>query len=170
MILDVLLSDRPNNEKQLPLTQRRVQWLSPTDWQTILANFRPTDELRHRVGPELERYRKTVSENEATYRTVIENQWRHWPAVKYTGTVAAMLLSVIAVGILLTHRPPTKARSRGIDAKGDGVSMLAWNVALIFLFGIVDLGLTLLAQQSGGMLESIRWETCSLVALSYWSC
>ena len=108
----------PDHEKQSRLPQQRVAWLSETDWQTILANFKPTDELRQRVGPELDRYRKTQSENEARSRAVIENQWRHWPAVKYTGTVTAMLLSVIAVGNLLTHRPPTKARWREIGHSG----------------------------------------------------
>lgn len=152
-MLDVLLSADPDHERQSRLSQQRIAWLSETDWQTIFTRFKPTDELRQRVGPELERYRQTLSEDEAKHRSVIENQWRHWPAVRYAGTVAAMLLSVIAVGNLLTHRPPTKARWRELDTQGDGVSMLAWNVALVFLFGIVDLGLTLLAQQAGGMLE-----------------
>ncbi len=152
-IFDVLVCDLSDEEKGVLLADQDIRWLSPARWATILANFEPTEELLDRIGPRLEQYRKSRVENEASHHKLVENQWLQSKPVAYGITVTTMLVSVIAAGRLLGHRPDTKARWREIDVQGDGVSMLFWNVIFIFLFGTVDLVLTLLAAQTGGLLE-----------------
>lgn len=152
-MFDALLSDHSDEEKSALLAELNLRWMHPERWARVVAAFRPTAELVARVTPQIERNRLASEANTAAHETYMRSRIFHSRPVTYTITVATMLLAVIATGRLLTHRPNTQAPWREIDSNEDGVTVLLWNVVLVFLFGVLDLGLSLIADQAGGFLE-----------------
>jgi hypothetical protein len=73
--------------------------------------------------------------------------------VQYGMTVVGMALGVLGFGMILQHRPHVRGAGGKIDGEGEGFQMLPWYVVLLVVFAGFDLACTLLASQSGGLLE-----------------
>jgi hypothetical protein len=152
-ILGVLLSDAATEAKVESLATEGVDWINSTQWKSIVESFQPTPELADRIRPLVEARERVEKENEAASARLRSAGFFRSKAVTYGITVVAMGLAVVAVGTLLTYRPNTQAQWREIDTAGDGVPMVMRNVILLALLGLLDLMLTLAAQQAGGLLE-----------------
>jgi hypothetical protein len=150
-VLDTLLSDASNPRKAQALTDGPVGALfNPAQWATIVESFQPTPDLVERIERQKAKYARLKEEARAA-------RWRNAvldsAPMRYGVTLVAMGLAVIALGTLLSQRPNNGARWTEIDKNGDGLAMVVRNVFLLALLNGFDLGLTLVAQQGGGMLE-----------------
>lgn len=149
-VLTILLSDASNEEKTESLSDGRFPRFATDEWEEIVERFESTSELRQRIQ-QIEDEKARILEEAMAARQRVE--LLDSSSFKYGITLVAMVLVVVAMGRLLNHRPTRGSRWTDIDQEGDGVAMLKWNVALLFLLNGFDLALTLLAQQAGGFLE-----------------
>ena len=149
-VLTILLSDASNEDKTKSLSDGRFPRFATEEWEELVERFEGTPELAQRIR-QIEDERAQILEEAMAARRRVE--LLDSASFKYGVTVVAMVLVVIAMGRLLNHRPKRDSRWTDIDQEGDGVAMLKWNVALLFLLNGFDLALTLLAQQAGGFLE-----------------
>ncbi len=145
---------RLQQDKLAFLTQQQsLRVFSSSQWEQIVANFRPTAELRQRVAPLLNEYHQTGEANDASHERV---QWYGRLAskpMKYGVTVMAMMLAVVALGNLLLHRPQGRGRWSEIYVADQDSPSVVRIVILLALLGGFDLLLTLAAQQAGTLLE-----------------
>jgi hypothetical protein len=152
-ILESLLSDATKEAKVRSLSQSGVERVTSAQWASIVETFRSKSELVERSRHLLERFKATWQESESSHERLIAGAFFRSEPVRYGATLATMGLTVIAMGTLLTYRPDTRSRWRDYDCAGDGVAVVVRNVVLLVLLGVVDLVLTLVAQQAGGFLE-----------------
>ena len=152
MVLDSLLCDESNEMKARALVGLGVQWITEEQWAAIVETFEPTPELIERVGPEVAEYRLVVHTNQASHRRLVSTSIFQSRPARYGITLATMGLAVVALGSLLSYHPNGHTRWREVDGAGEGVPMVIRNVVLLVLLGILDLVLTLGAQQGGGLL------------------
>lgn len=152
-VLETLLCDAMPDEKVQSLVEGRFARLSPSQWTDLVEDFQPTPALRERVAEAVEEDRRIVEGNHALHEQLMSAQIFRSEPVKYAVTILAMGLTVVAFGSLLSYRPAQRARWAEFDTDGDGVPIVLRNVAILFMLGVFDLALTLIAQQTGGFLE-----------------
>ncbi len=152
-VVDILMSEESSQEKLALILDYVPDQMDESGWQHLIADFVPSGKLIERMGPEIERIRLVVLENDAKHQAAVASVFWTSQPVKYVITLAAMGLVLAACGTLLNYRPTSRARWSEIDTKGDGVPVVVRSVVLLVLLGIFDLGCTLVAQQAGGFTE-----------------
>jgi len=144
-VLEILLSDKPANEKVQSLRKAHAGRIHSARWGELVGAFRPSEELAARV--------KDLTKE----RTVRHTQAARPPSlskfIKYGITVMGIVLGVVALGTLLNYRPQGRAAWREIDAAVDSTFMVVRNVVLVAILGLFDLLCTILAQGSIGFEE-----------------
>ena len=153
VIVVVLLSDRDEAEKLNLVLAETGNQMDEASWQHFAATFVPSDALLERMGPEIEKARRIIEENDASHRAAVAALFWSSKPVKYVVTLIAMGLVVAACGTLLNYRPKARTRWAEIDDSGDGIPIVVRSVVLLILLGIFDLAATLIAQKAGGFVE-----------------
>lgn len=113
-----------------------------------MSNYQPTAEFRERAKEMLRKYEdseaQALAEVSATHRL---NQF------SYPLSVFGMIMTVLATGHLLSHRPPITKTPRQTDASPETMQVVVWSLVLIALLSALDLAWTILAAQAGQMRE-----------------
>lgn len=144
-VLEALLSSKPRDAKVQALMQTRAGRIESARWAELVDSFKPSPELADRV-------KKLTDQQKVRHRPVART-----PSlsnfVKYGITVMGIVLGVLALGSLLTHRPMSKAGWSEVDTAGDSIPMVSRNVILVAVLGFFDLACTVMAQGSIGFVE-----------------
>ncbi len=153
-VLDILLRKTSVADRTALLTQQMpVDWITAEQWQQLSERFQPTDELADRAGQLISYYRADL-DGAATMEW--QSMWRRRLSsgtFSYVIIVSAMLFAVIATGNLLNVRPDGHGRWSELHDSIEKRQMVTRNITLIVVLSVVDLLLTLSAQQSGAMME-----------------
>lgn len=109
-------------------------------WREWFRAYEPPQDL-------VSRAQKIVAETEALERANRAHlEWqRRLESALYGLTVVAMVVSVFALGHLLSMRPPVGARWNELDTARDGTGPMVKSLGLIVLMSAFDLGWTLRA-------------------------
>jgi len=140
-----LLSVLVNTEDREAFLKEERSWLPNNSWHEWIAGFECPDSLAERANELLTRIDQMQSDFDSRFsaRQTLE-------AVAYPLTIGGMLLTVVAFGHLLLHRPglpeelenASRAKSRATQA-----------LLLIALLSSLDLLWTLLVSRTGDMKE-----------------
>jgi hypothetical protein len=113
-----------------------------------IRNYQPTPEFIARAQEVMREYEdsdaQAQAEVSATHRL---NRF------SYPLSVFGMIMTVLATGHLLSHRPPTTKTPTQTDASPETMKVVVWSLALVALLSALDLAWTILAAQAGQMRE-----------------
>lgn len=143
-IFDVLLADKPRDEKLQSLLLVVPPWTGPDRWTRLVDSFEASAELRERIGA----VKKEWSEPDSAQA----GAERHWTFVSGF-TLTGFALAVWALGTLLSCRPPLRRGWRGVNASRVCCRQVVWLVVLIVVLNLYDLVCTLVANNVGGLWE-----------------
>jgi hypothetical protein len=143
-VLDVLMSDEQPGAKIQTLLQAGPDWVAKEQWKLIAGSFDAPAELSDR----LQALKQRQSESELA-DTDYEWSWAFLSAI----TMAGFVLSVWALGTLLTCRPPMIPGRRAKVLSSTACRQVVWLVVLIVILNLYDLVCTLFAQGVGGLWE-----------------
>lgn len=145
-VLSLLCSEQSRGEKLLTLLQKDEHGFDSRQWGAVLDRFQPSAELRAR----LEELDQRLTQESAGL-TVVYDGCPRGPL--YGLTVGGMVLVVLALGTILSTRPPQGTNWREED-RSESASGFVWRaVLLIVALSGFDLVCTLLAGQTGRFLE-----------------
>lgn len=117
-------------------------------WRNWISEFRVSDEFLARANAEIQNIDAIRAENRRATAAI-----RRLDASSYPLTVAGMVLVVLAVGHLLTHRPATDVISKVRSLTENEHKAVVQSLILVVGLSILDLVWTLLAHQAGEMKE-----------------
>jgi hypothetical protein len=143
-ILDALLSNAPSDAKLQTLLQSGSSRLNSQQWASLIETFDAPAELSDRVSA-LKQHRVELAENNADH----ELCWAFLSGI----TIAGFVLAVLALGTLLSCRPPGIRDWRNKDQSRVPCRQVIWLVVLIVVLNIYDLTCTLFAHGVGGLWE-----------------
>jgi hypothetical protein len=152
-IMEILISDDTNEAKVERLMGSSVRSVSSAQWAEFVENLKLTDKLVRRVRATAAQREQRTQEAMAAHQKAVTKATPRSEWMRYAITVTAMLLGVVALGSLLSHRPPGPFGWRELDRSPDAVSTVVRNVVLLVLLGLFDLASTVIARQAGGLWE-----------------
>ena len=117
-------------------------------WRDWIARFTPTAGFRARASEVIAEYEAS----EARARSEIAAT-RRLNSMAYPLTVCGMIATTLAMGHLLSNRPP-KVKSRlETDTSPETLSAVSWSLGLVIGLSALDLVWTILASQANQMRE-----------------
>jgi hypothetical protein len=143
-VLDILMSDEQPGAKIQTLLQAGPDWMAKEQWKLIAGTFDAPAELAERVDT----LKRRQSESEQA-DTDYDWSWTFLSGI----TMSGFVLSVWALGTLLTCRPPMIPGRRAKVLSSTACRQVIWLVVLIVILNLYDLVCTLFAHGVGGLWE-----------------
>lgn len=143
-ILDILISDGPNDAKVRRLLQTGPSWIASAQWAAN-RNIHAPPELSERVLT-LKQHLSGPGEDDF-------DTWWDSRAFVSGMTITGFILAVLALGMLLNCRPPMLRGWRATDSSRTSRHQVIFLVALIVVLNIYDLICTVFANGAGGLWE-----------------
>jgi len=144
-IFEILLGDDAPEVKIKALSAIPLPWIHSADWARLVEAFEPTAELPDRVA-DLKEQQQTPA--------VFRPEARATSATLASGmTIFSIVLTVLALGTLLTYRPAPNRGWRGLNPTRNACRLVVRCAILLVVLNLFDLACTLLAVQSGGFWE-----------------
>jgi len=143
-VLDILMSDEQPGAKIQTLLQAGPDWMAKEQWKLIAGTFDAPAELAERVDT----LKQRQSESEQA-DTDYDWSWTFLSGI----TMSGFVLSVWALGTLLTCRPPMIPGRRAKVLSSTACRQVIWLVVLIVILNLYDLVCTLFAHGVGGLWE-----------------
>ena len=144
-IMDALISDEPGDAKLERLLQAGPSWIASAQWAELIETFDAPADLCERVLA----LRQHVPEPAEEDTGVLWN-----PSWFVSGmTTAGFALAVVALGMLLSCRPPMIKGWRDKDSSLASRRQVIFLVVLIVVLNIYDLICTIFANGAGGLWE-----------------
>lgn len=152
MVLADLSSDKSSEEKIDSIIALDIKGLTEPMIIHAVEHFEPSSQLDTRLVDMQDEYSALIEYMDRKRDGI----WLSSPrsrSIRYTVTVLAMMFGVVALGILLTHRPETKGSWREIDDSSGSLSIVKWCIIMLVVLGLFDLGCTILAAQTSVFVE-----------------
>lgn len=143
-VLNTLLSEDSATEKLQALMAGADRRVTRDQWSALIAAFHPTEELKARVQAYLDSCEKRFDALPVASR-------QH--SRLYLLTVLGMVLTVLAFGMVLSHRPVFGAKWAELHRDRESLRLVFGCAGLIAALSIFDLVCTLIANQSAGFWE-----------------
>jgi hypothetical protein len=143
-ILNTLVSDESDGEKVDALIAAGSRWWDRDQWERLVELFEKSPELSQRI----EDYNAIVSGSSA-----VPDETFRSSSLQSLLTIAAMLSAVLALGTLLSRRPPVVGPWRDVNDCSNATQLVRWCVLFVVLFSALDLVCTIVADQAGGFRE-----------------
>ncbi len=143
-VLDLLRqNDKPIDTRLELLTKMELESTDADLWKFLLQSFKPTEELNVRVDKMLEMQAQfnRIDETRIPQKNIQHMTW------------LGFALTVLALGILLNHRPPSLRKWHGINPSPLACRQVITLIALIVLLNGYDLLCTIHAQRFWGLWE-----------------
>lgn len=115
-------------------------------FQQWVNNYKPSDELQQRARGVIEQYRRVEAESRQAVAAVRRNE-----TLLYLVTVFGMVSAVAATGHLLSMKPPSARDPE--EASPEMLIMVSRSLGLVVVLSSLDLFWTIMASQSGKMVE-----------------
>lgn len=144
-ILDALISDAPGDTKLERLLQAGPSWIASSQWAELIETFDAPADLCERVLALKQHVPEPAEEDTGVL-------WN--PSWFVSGmTTAGFALAVVALGMLLSCRPPMIKGWRDKDSSLASRRQVIFLVVLIVVLNIYDLICTIFANGAGGLWE-----------------
>ncbi len=141
-IMEIIASEKSNEEKIKTLMDIPGHSFASWEWKQIIANIQPSSTLQARVA--------TVKEKCAYYRNKDDQNG----SGKYQVlAVAGLILSVLSLGILLSHHPKNEGTIKGRNCNSEAVKRVWYAISLFIALNLYDLISTLVVMKNNFELE-----------------
>lgn len=147
-LLSVLVSDahRPELLPQLLARAGSSEVASP--WSDWVQSFRPSHIFLAAAKPIVDRIEATVDKDQARHAAM-----KRLDSFSYPLTIAGMIMSVFAIGHLMSNPPNGGKTPDEIEMSPEVVKIVTRSLILVVALSLLDLVWTLLASQAGTMRE-----------------
>jgi hypothetical protein len=141
-IMEIIASEKSNEEKIKTLMGIPGHSFASWEWKQIIADIQPSSTLQARVA--------AVKEKNAYFRNADDQHG----GVKYQVlAVAGLILSVLSLGILLSHHPKNEGTIKGRNNSSEAVKQVWYAISLFIALNLYDLISTLVVMKNNIELE-----------------
>ena len=147
-LLSVLVSDAHRSELLPRLLENAGSSEVASTWSDWVQGFRPSHEFLAAAKPIVDRIDATVGEDQARHAAM-----KRLDSFAYPLTIAGMIMSVFAIGHLMSNPPNGGKTPDEIEMSPEVVKIVTRSLILVVALSLLDLIWTLLASQAGTMRE-----------------
>lgn len=147
-LLSVLVSDAHRSELLPRLLANAGSSEVASTWSDWVQGFRPSHEFLAAAKPIVDRIEAAVGEDQARHAAM-----KRLDSFAYPLTIAGMIMSVFAIGHLMSNPPNGGKTPDEIEMSPEVVKIVTRSLILVVALSLLDLVWTLLASQAGTMRE-----------------
>lgn len=147
-LLSVLVSDAHRSELLPRVLANAGSSVVASKWSDWVQSFRPSQEFLASAKPIVDRIKATVGEDQARHAAM-----KRLDSFAYPLTITGMIMSVFAIGHLVSNPPNGGKTPDEIEMSPEVVKIVTRSIILVVALSLLDLIWTLLASQAGTMRE-----------------